>query len=41
MLTLLNFDKDDLMSELSFYPIQDIWFYLLVAFILEALAGYG
>lgn len=28
------------MSELSFYPIQDIWFYLLVAFILEALAGY-
>ena len=28
------------MSELSFYPIQDIWFYLLAAFIIEALAGY-
>lgn len=28
------------MSELSFYPIQDMWFYLLVAFILEALALY-
>ena len=28
------------MFELSYYPIQDSWFYLLVAFILEALAGY-
>ena len=28
------------MSEVSFYPIQDIWFYLLAAFILEALAVY-
>lgn len=28
------------MNELRFYPIQDIWFYLLVAFILEALAAY-
>ena len=28
------------MSELSYYPIQDIWFYLLAACILEALAVY-
>src|SRR5574344_2061450 len=28
------------MSEISYYPIEDIWFYMLAAFILEALAIY-
>ncbi len=37
---LLCFNEGKFMIELSFYPLQDIWFYLLVAFILEALAGY-